>query len=123
MCDGIKTVTNRYLQAMHNIGEYLVLRVCRVWQYFDLLYLPTRNYWRQRREIIESHKFTKEIIKERRIFLENNDHENVDADSYSSEKGRLAMLDLLLAKQKEGEIDDDGIREEVDTFMFEVAFY
>ncbi|KAK0073592.1 hypothetical protein PV326_013263, partial [Microctonus aethiopoides] len=32
---------------------------------------------------------------------------------------KLAMLDLLIAAKKNGHIDDDGIWEEVDTFMFE----
>lgn len=37
-------------------------------------------------------------------------------------KKRLAMLDLLIAKQRDGnQIDDAGIREEVDTFIFEVG--
>ena len=36
-------------------------------------------------------------------------------------KKRLAMLDLLIAVQRERkDIDDLGIREEVDTFIFEV---
>ena len=40
----------------------------------------------------------------------------------SSSKKRLAMLDLLIAAFKNDDIDEAGIREEVDTFMFEVSF-
>ena len=37
-----------------------------------------------------------------------------------ADKKRLAMLDLLIAAYEEGQIDDLGIQEEVDTFIFEV---
>ena len=32
------------------------------------------------------------------------------------------MLDTLLAAERDGLIDHEGIREEVDTFMFEVKY-
>ena len=32
------------------------------------------------------------------------------------------MLDLLIALQRNAQIDDNGIREEVDTFIFEVLY-
>lgn len=35
-------------------------------------------------------------------------------------KKNLAMMDLLILTKREGTIDDDGIKEEVDTFTFEV---
>lgn len=38
--------------------------------------------------------------------------------SYLSKKKRFAMLDTLLNAERRGEINEDGICEEVDTFMF-----
>ncbi|KAJ8735686.1 hypothetical protein PYW07_007306 [Mythimna separata] len=43
----------------------------------------------------------------------------VDDNTYMIKKNKTAMLDLLISAKKEGLIDDIGIQEEVDTFMFE----
>mgnify|MGYP005983733957 FL=1 len=58
------------------------------------------------------HDFSGNIIKER--------EKEMTVETYSKKK-RLAMLDLLLSAKNQGaDIDNEGIREEVDTFMFEV---
>lgn len=68
-----------------------------------------------KKQINVLHTFSKKIIEERKSVLQTFE------ESYSSRK-RLAMLDLLLKAKHDGiNIDDDGIREEVDTFMFEVS--
>lgn len=43
----------------------------------------------------------------------------VPKDDVYKGKKRLAMLDLLLSAKMERLIDDEGVQEEVDTFMFE----
>lgn len=40
-----------------------------------------------------------------------------------SEHTRMAFLDLMLDMLDKGEMDMDGIQEEVDTFTFEVVFF
>lgn len=64
------------------------------------------------------HKFTESVIKARREELLNNIHEKADSDA----RKKKALLDLLLTATVDGKgLNDLEIREEIDTFMFEVS--
>ena len=53
--------------------------------------------------------------------MSNRGKKNEDDDqSELASKRRLAFLDALLEAYENGEISREGVREEVDTFMFEV---
>ncbi|XP_013176874.1 PREDICTED: cytochrome P450 4C1-like isoform X2 [Papilio xuthus] len=58
------------------------------------------------------------ICDTRRKTFKEDDIVIKDEDITFKGKKRLAMLDLLLQAEKQGAIDADGIKEEVDTFMF-----
>ncbi|CAH0714224.1 unnamed protein product, partial [Brenthis ino] len=119
MKDDIESVANKYSKAIEVVGTSVIERLCRIWLHSDFLFKLSNRAKVQEKALKDLHVFTSRIIRERRIFLnENNINAFDDAEDYGK-KGRLAMLDLLLENEKIGNIDTVGIREEVDTFMFE----
>lgn len=113
-----------YKKGIYEMGEYLVHRLFRIWLHSPIAFYFTPTAQKQRKVLNTLHSFTTNVIRERRqernVFGDKivvNNH-----DEYTStSKKRLAMLDLLLSAESEGKINEMGIREEVDTFMFEVC--
>lgn len=121
MHDGIESVTRKYFKAIEMVGLAVVHRMCRIWLHFDAFFNLSTIGRQQRAALSDLHTFTNKIIRERKQFLnEIKTNQSDDDDENLSKKGRRAMLDLLLENEKLGRISMEGIREEVDTFMFEV---
>ncbi|CAG4972192.1 unnamed protein product [Parnassius apollo] len=114
-------ISDKYFQAIHRIGQSVGQRLVRVWLYIDAIFACSKIGKIQKKAIKDLHEFTMKIIQERKDYLTNNNViTNADGDDEVYGKtGRLAMLDLLLENEKQGMIDVEGIRAEVDTFMFE----
>lgn len=108
-----------YRSAIYEFGEIFTHQLVRPWLRIKAIYNRCAISEKTNETVKTLHDFSFNIIQQRKEYLKNN-----KGKSYS-EKKRLAMLDLLLkARFEEGvDIDDEGIREEVDTFMFEVNFW
>ncbi|XP_055706817.1 probable cytochrome P450 4ac1 [Phlebotomus papatasi] len=114
---------DEYRKNIYSIGKLLISRILKPWIYLDLPYKLLGYKREMNRPLIPIHSFTRKIIRQRRerfheegaVDFAHGDRENV----YETKKRRYAMLDTLLAAEADGLIDAEGIREEVDTFMFE----
>ncbi|XP_043669496.1 cytochrome P450 4d2-like isoform X2 [Vespula pensylvanica] len=125
-----------YRNAVYAFGKIATYRMVRPWYYFDTVFALSSNGRLQKKLLKTMHDFSKNIIAERKRFheqtngkflqnLENMEENDIFSEGFDKNdknslfKKRLAMLDLLIATSvKDNEIDEEGIREEVDTFMF-----
>ncbi|XP_047355527.1 cytochrome P450 4C1-like isoform X6 [Vespa velutina] len=126
----------KYRHAAHDFGKIVVYRVARPWYHFDTIFALSQRGRQQNKLLKTLHDFSKKIIAERILFHEQTEGkylqnvEEMDEDQIFYEetdeknknpifKKRLALLDLLIAASlNDNQIDEEGIREEVDTFMF-----
>lgn len=119
----------------NRIGEIVQSRQSKIWLQPDFIFKLTNLYKSHQRCIDILHGFSYRVIRERKeeitkAKLNNNDatlpNKNDCAPQQDDEivfgkKKRLAFLDLLIEASQNGTVlSNDDIREEVDTFMFEV---
>ncbi|KAF9794160.1 hypothetical protein SFRURICE_009537, partial [Spodoptera frugiperda] len=118
----IESFKNKYFKPLHTVAWTMMYRITRIWLYTDTLFQFTNVARIQKTALKSLNKFTTQIIQDRREYRKNNNISGYyvhDEDDTYGKKGKLAMLDLLLDEEAKGRIDEAGITEEVDTFMFE----
>ncbi|XP_015606168.1 cytochrome P450 4C1 [Cephus cinctus] len=117
--------------AVHKMGAIVVSRVFHPWLFNDWLYKFTPTFRLQTKVLDILHGFSLKIINIRQQYHDatggkylnqfSTDKKNIDGNEVKdSQRKRLSMLDLLIGVSRNtGQIDLAGIREEVDTFIFE----
>ncbi|CAG9864835.1 unnamed protein product [Phyllotreta striolata] len=102
---------NEYKQAVYDYGEHFIYRATRPWLYSPFIFKFSDIYNQYCKGVKALRDFSTNVIEQKKK-LQNG-------MSYAQSK-RLALLDLMLKAKADGaDIDDDGIREELDTFIFE----
>lgn len=113
-------VSNIVLCFFFSLKNCIILRIGKPWLFCDFTYNFTWAAYKERKYLNIVHKFAESVIKERKENFKKSDLENIENDNEFKSKKRLALLDLLIDCKNRGEIDEEGIKEEVDTFMFGV---
>ncbi|XP_044730922.1 cytochrome P450 4C1-like isoform X2 [Chrysoperla carnea] len=107
----------QYKEALDKFGFFAFYRLSRPWFYSELTFHFTSEKREQDSLITAMHKFTLNVINKR---LSNWSDKGSQPFHSASGKRIQPMLDILIDEMKRGgDIDFEGIREEVDTFMFE----
>ncbi|CAN8020559.1 unnamed protein product [Ixodes persulcatus] len=111
--------SSAYVSNIYRVGSNFINRAVRPWLWLDFLYLLTPQGRLYHHDIQAIHKFTKKVIRERK---EVKLAEQRLIEPSSDIKKRPMFLDVLLDHHiSEDSISEEDIREEVDTFMFEVT--
>ncbi|NP_001165985.1 cytochrome P450 4AB4 precursor [Nasonia vitripennis] len=128
---GMEEFQEKYRNAIHKMGDVLIYRIARPWFRKESTFKWTQKGQEQTAALKVLHGFSEKIISERKEyhdqtkynylnqFMTDEVNDEEDNEIYGIRKKRLAMLDLLISLFRNGQIDDEGIQEEVDTFIFE----
>ncbi|XP_030383302.1 probable cytochrome P450 4ac1 [Scaptodrosophila lebanonensis] len=109
-----------YREAIHAIESVMVQRVCNPLLYLWLYFYIYGDYNKHKKNLKIAHEFSSRIIeRKRQIFQRQKQQQNIATEDDCGKKKRYAMLDTLLAAEAQGQIDHQGICDEVNTFMFE----
>ncbi|XP_014487249.1 PREDICTED: cytochrome P450 4C1-like [Dinoponera quadriceps] len=113
-----------------SMGISLQDALFRPWLYNETLFNLTSMGRAHNKYLNILHSFTRKIIAERKLYHEQtewrylkhfeNDTGMDDEEVIGIKKKRMAMLDILIAESRNHGLSDSDIREEVDTFVFEV---
>ncbi|XP_052687181.1 cytochrome P450 4V2-like isoform X1 [Crassostrea angulata] len=117
-----------YVKSVYKMTELVLQRQRTPWYWPDFLY-NTIGYGKEHDRCLKIlHDFTLKVIKEKMDAvsdassnsMEEMLNQHSDEDVYRGKGQRLAFLDMLLCTADDGShLSMEGIREEVDTFMFE----
>jgi cytochrome P450 family 4 len=113
--------TNSFFSLTHRLADIIHRRSYDFILRYDIFFKFTHTYQRQKTLIKLLHEFTDKVIVARREkLLDGNATVENDDEGFGGKK-KMALLDILLQSTIDGKfLTNEDIREEIDTFMFEV---
>ncbi|XP_073826736.1 probable cytochrome P450 4ac1 [Musca autumnalis] len=114
--------SSQYRRTIHDIEEVILERIFNPLMYFNWIFRLFGRYKKHKEDLKIASNFSSKIIqKKREEYRKKKDMETDkgnEIDDFGKKK-RYAMLDTLLDEEANGNIDHEGICDEVNTFMFE----
>ncbi|OQR71070.1 cytochrome P450 4V2-like [Tropilaelaps mercedesae] len=112
-----------YVKALYVVGASIIERISKPWRWVDFLYNISADGRRYNHSLKILHDFTRKVIADRKaeiLAMRTNQKVSLKDEDLGVKK-RRPFLDLLLETHLKNPelLNLEGIREEVDTFMFE----
>ncbi|KAJ8027006.1 Cytochrome P450 4c3 [Holothuria leucospilota] len=115
--------SSEYVEAVHRMSKIIMERTRKPWYWSNFIFRRTQLGKAHEKCLRILHNTTKQVIHERKLEIQERGRTDFFVDDKSRDvrnRRRLAFLDLLIEVQKQDpSLTDEGIQEEVDTFMFE----
>ncbi|KAL5234003.1 hypothetical protein ACI65C_001413 [Semiaphis heraclei] len=111
----------QYVHSIKCACRSVIDRIFKFWLWNDLIYKTSGSGQRFFKSIKLLHDFTDNVIRSKRLSLNNSETEKVQPGSKFEKPQKKSFLDLLLnvLNDSPDQMNDRDIREEVDTFLFE----
>ncbi|XP_045492135.1 cytochrome P450 4d2-like [Colias croceus] len=111
---------SKYVKSIEALAQIIALRMRNPFMGEDALFKITSYNRTQQQALGVLHGYTKKIIELRKKELQKANINTLEENAEFGIKNKHAFLDLLLLSEIDGmKINDEQVREEVDTFMFE----
>lgn len=114
---------SEYVWAVKELAHIMHVRMFDVPMRYDFLFNMSSNYTKQTKALKIVHDFTDSVIVQRReeLIKRQGKEETKTVEDDVGIRKKMAFLDVLLQATVDGKpLTNIDIREEVDTFMFEV---
>lgn len=113
---------SEYVRSVKSICKVIFQRIVSAIKSTDVLYKLTKDFRDELKALNVLHKYTMSVITARKKEFTKSNLLNDNLTDDLGIKKKLTFLDLMLKyKFENNDISDDEIRQEVDTFMFEVC--
>lgn len=114
---GVSTSKIEYKNAILGLGHLVVKRLITFYLHIEFIFqrLPIGKQFKEYLKIV--HSFADDVIMEK--YKQSNENDST-LDQNTVDKKKLVLLDLLLEAKRKGQIDLEGVREEVNSFIFAV---
>lgn len=119
--NALNSAESSYVQSVFMVKKLIIERILNPFLKWRFVYLLTQKGCEFYQHLNILHIFTVSVINQNiaaRKQVNDTDTKNVNDNREGKYKKKRVFLDLLIDLYDEGEIDLQGIQEEVDTFMF-----